>query len=151
MFNDKVAKAVQELLVDKGFPLYYIDMIPSYDLVKNPNGFVGWDIEQLISMHSTEGIEYGNIGLILNFELVLTVYDGRMSTRNSIETKILDVLCPIVSGKRKPIVGLELTNAFIRNIVWTSTSEFPIPKSAQSNAEMSASVMLFNSSISVRE
>ncbi len=150
MFSDKIALTIQELLVPTGVPVYYIDQIPSYDQAKNPNGFIGWDIDQLTPMHSTEGIEYAT-DIVLNFELTVTVYDGRMAVRNNIEMAVLDILQPRVNSKRKPLLQKQLTNAFIRFIVWTNVVEFPIPKTGQANAEMSASVLLFSSSISVKE
>ena len=150
MFSDKVAKTIQELLVNKGFTIYYIDQIPSYDQVKNPNGFVGWDVEELRPMHSTEGVEYAT-NIVLNFELAITVYGSQMTSRNSLEKLVLNVLQPVISGRRVPLRSHTLTSGYIRYIVWTGTTEFPIPKTAQSNAEMSASVLLFNSSISVSE
>lgn len=151
MFSDKVAKAIQELLLGKGFQVYYIDQIPAYDQAKNLSGFVGWDVEEIKPMHSTEGVEYASSQIVLNYELAITVYGGKMTTRNSIEKMVLDTLQPISSGKRVPLRSTQLTDAFIRYIIWTSTTEFPIPKTGQSNAEMSASVLLFNTSISVSE
>lgn len=151
MFSNKVAGAIQELLLGNGFQVYYIDQIPSYDQAKNLDGFVGWDVEEIKPMHSTEGVEYVGSRIILNFWLSITVYDGRLGTRNSIEKLVLDRLQPVSSGKRKPLRSYALTNAYIRHIVWSGTTEFPIPKTAQSNAEMSASVLMFNTSISVLE
>ena len=153
MFSNKVAGLIQELLVNKGFQIYYIDQIPAYDQVKNLDGFVGWDIEETKPMHSTEGVEYASAQVALNFDLAITVYGGKLVTRNTIEKSVLDVLQPVSStdSKRKPLRSYQLTNGFVRYMVWNGTSEFPIPKTAQSNAEMSASVLMFNSSISVLE
>lgn len=151
MFSDKVAKLIHELLVDNDFQVYYIDQIPPYDQVRNLSGFVGWDIEETNPMHSTEGVEYANGQIVLNFQLAITVYGSKLTTRNSIETLILNILQPVVSGKRVPLQQTQYANAFVRYVVWMSTSEFPIPKTGQSNAEMSASVLMFNCSISVAE
>lgn len=151
MFSDKVAKAIQELLLGNGFQVYYVDQVPAYDQAKNLDGFVVWDSEEIKPMHSTEGVEYAGSQIVLNFWLSVTVYDGRMAIRNAIEKLVLDRLQPVVSGKRVPLRNLQLTTAYVRYMVWSSTTEFPIPKTAQSNAEMSASVLMFNSSISVLE
>lgn len=151
MFSDKVAKAIQELLLGNGFAVYYVDQVPSYDQARNLDGFVVWDVEEIKPMHSTEGVEYAGSRIIFNFWLSITVYDGRMATRNAIEKLVLDRLQPVSSGKRIPLRNLALTYAYVRHMVWSSTSEYPIPKTAQSNAEMSASVLMFNSSISVSE
>jgi hypothetical protein len=151
VFSNKVGNAIQELLADNGFQIYYIDQIPSYDQAKNLDGFVGWDVEETRPMHSTEGVEYADDQIVLNFDLAITVYGSKLSIRNSIEKLILDTLQPASSGKRIPLRSHQLTNAFIRYMVWVNTTEFPIPKTGQSNAEMSASVLLFNSSISVLE
>lgn len=151
MFSDKVAKTIQELLVGRGFQLYYVDQAPSFDLVKNLDGYVVWDVEEISPMHSTEGVEYAGSQIVLNFWLSIIVYNGKMTTRNSIEKLVLDRLQPTASSKRIPLRNLQLTDGYVRYMVWSSTSEFPIPKTAQSNAEMSASVLMFNSSISVLE
>ena len=151
MFSNKVAGAIQELLGGNGFTVYYIDQIPPYDQVKNLEGFVGWDIEETNPMHCSEGIEYASSQIVLNFDLMVTVYGGKLTTRNSIEKLILDVLQPAVSGKRVPLKSYQLTNAFVRHMIWKGDIEFPIPKTGQSNAEMSASVLTFTSSISVSE
>lgn len=151
MFSNKLAKCIQELLAQGSFKSYYVDQVPSFDQAKNPDGFVCWDIEEIRPMHNTEGIEYSGTGLAVNFELSITVYHNLMATRNSIEKLVLDIFQPVSSGKRRPLREVQLTNGFVRYIIWTSTSEFPIPKTGQSNAEMSASVLLFNSSISVVE
>jgi hypothetical protein len=151
VFSDKVAKLIQEILVDNGFTIYYIDQIPPYDQVRNLEGFVGWDIEESNPMHNTEGIEYASTHVVLNFQLAITVYGSKLTTRNSIEKLVLDELQPVVSGRRTPLQQTQFTNGFVRYIVWFNTSEFPIPKTGQSNAEMSASVLMFNCSISVLE
>lgn len=155
MYSNKVAGVIQELLTSTDYSLYYVDQTPGYDLVKNLSGYVVWDIEELRGMHNTEGLSYGPVGLNLhlNFALLVTVYGSSLQIRNSIETKILNVLQPkdSVTQKRKPLMSRQLTNAFIRSAVWMSDSEFPIPKTAQSNAEMSATVLMFNTSISVLE
>ena len=151
MFSDKVAKSIQELLLGNGFTVYYVDQVPSYDQAKNLDGFVVWDSEEISPMHSTEGVEYAGSRIVLNFWLSITVYDGRMATRNAIETLVLNRLQPLSSGKRIPLRNLALTNSYVRYMVWSNITEFPIPKTAQSNAEMSASVLMFNSSISVSE
>ena len=151
MYSDKIAKAIQELLVAGDFTSYYIDQIPAYDQVKNLEGFVGWDIEELIPMHCTEGVEYAGSQIVFNFNLTITVYGSKLTTRNSIEVKVLNILQPLVSSKRKPLLQHQLTNGFVRYCTWINTVEFPIPKTAQSNAEMSASVLMFNCSISILE
>lgn len=151
MYSNKVALVIQELLLGNGFEVYYIDQIPSLDQSKNYEGFVGWDIDDSNPMHSTEGIEYANDQITFNFPLAITVYGSTLSTRNGIEKLVLDRLQPIVDGKRVPLQQTQLTNAFIRYMIWLNTSEFPIPKTGQSNAEMSASVLMFNCSISVSE
>lgn len=151
MFSNKVAGAIQELLAGGGFQVYYIDQIPAYDQAKNLDGFVGWDIDESIPMHSTEGVEYTSDNLVLNFELAVTVYGSKLTTRNSIERQVLDILQPVSGGKRIPLRSHQLANAFVRYMVWSGITEFPIPKTGQSNAEMSASVLMFNSSISVLE
>jgi hypothetical protein len=112
---------------------------------------VVWDIEEVTPMHCTEGVAYA-AGTVLNFHLAITVYGSKMITRNSIERQILDILQPQdLSGRRVPLQQEQKMNAFIRYMIWSSITEFPIPKTAQSNAEMSASVLMFNSSISVSE
>jgi hypothetical protein len=146
-----VAAVIQELLFDNGFAVHYIDQIPPYDQVKYLTGFVAWDIDESNPMHSTEGVEYANGEITLNFQLAVTVYASALSTRNSIEKLVLDELQPIVSGRRLPLRQVQKQNAFVRHIVWLNVSEFPIPKTGQSNAEMSASVLMFNCSISVSE
>lgn len=155
MFSNKVAAAVQELLVDHGFQLYYVDQVPSYDQLKNLNGYVVWDIEELRPMHCSEGAAYADskLSIHLNFPLTITIYGSSMSVRNTTEQAVLNILQPrdATTSRRKPLMSKQLTNAFIRSIVWISDSEFPIPKTAQSNAEMSASVLSFNTSISVSE
>lgn len=154
MFSNKIAGAVQELLVDQGFNLYYVDQAPSYDLVKNLAGYVVWDIEEIKPMQNTEGLDYSlGLHLNLNFILLVTVYGSSLSIRNGIETTIMNILQPKdgTTQRRKPLQSEQLTNAFVRSVVWMSDSEFPIPKTAQSNAEMSASVLMFNTSISVLE
>lgn len=151
MFSNKVAGVIQELLLNVDYPVYYVDQIPAYDQVKNLDGFVGWDIDETNPMHCSEGVEYTSTKLILNFELAVSVYGAKLTTRNSIEKAILDVLQPITGGKRVPLKSYQLTNAFVRYMIWNGISEYPIPKTGQSNAEMSASVLTFSSSISVLE
>jgi len=151
MFSNKIAKMIHGLLSNLTVPAYYVDQVPSFDLVKNKNGFVCWDCETSNPMHCTEGIEYAGSSIVLNFKLTVTVYGSTMSVRNAIEATILDVLQPKASGKRKPLKSTQLTDGFIRYLVWLSTDEFPIPKTAQSNAELSATVLVFDSSVSVVE
>lgn len=142
---------IQELLDGNGFPIYYVDQIPAYDQVKNPDGFVGWDIEELVPMHNSEGLEYASTQVVLNFGLTVTVYGNKMTARTTIIKKVLDVLQPKVSGKRVPLQQHQFTNGFIRYCVFVNDVDFPIPKTAQSNAELSASVLTFNCSISIEE
>jgi hypothetical protein len=151
MFSNKIAKMIQGLLDNLTVPAYYIDQVPSFDLAKNKNGFVCWDCETSNPMHNTEGIEYASSSVVLNFKLIVTVYGSTLSVRNTLEASILDVLQPKVSGKRIPLKSTQLTDGFVRYLVWLSTDEFPIPKTAQSNAELSATVLVFDSSVSVVE
>jgi len=151
MFSNKIASSIQELLSGNGFKIYYIDLIPSYDQAKNLDGFVGWDIEETRPLHCTEGVEYASNHIVFNFELTITIYGGKLITRNTIEKQVLDILQPVSLGKRKPLSQYQLSDTFIRYMVWISTTEFPIPKTGQSNAELSASVLMFNSSLSVLE
>ena len=151
MFSNKIAKMIQGLLDGLTVPAYYIDQVPSFDLAKNKNGFVCWDCETSMPMHNTEGIEYADDSIVLNFPLTVTIYGSTMQQRNTIEGTVLDILQPKVSGKRVPIRSQQLTDGFIRYLVWLSTDEFPIPKTAQSNAELSATVLVFDSSVSVVE
>ena len=142
---------IQGLLDNLTVPAYYIDQVPSFDLAKNKNGFVCWDCETSNPMHNTEGIEYASSSVVLNFKLIVTVYGSTLGVRNTLEASILDVLQPKVSGKRIPLKSTQLTDGFVRYLVWLSTDEFPIPKTAQSNAELSATVLVFDSSVSVVE
>lgn len=142
---------IQELLNPLSVPTYYIDQVPSFDLAKNKNGFVCWDCETSNPMHNTEGVGYTGTSIVLNFSLTITIYGSTMQQRNGIEGAVLDVLQPKTSGKRIPLRSVQLTDGFIRYLVWLSTDEFPIPKTAQSNAELSATVLVFDSSVSVVE
>ena len=154
MFSNKIAGAIQELLTGKGFNLYYVDQAPSYDQVKNLAGYVVWDIEEVKPMQNTEGVDYtSGLNINLNFVLMITIYGSSLTIRNGIEATIMNVLQPKdgTTSRRKPLQSSQLTNGFVRSMVWVSDTEFPIPKTAQSNAEMSASVLMFNSSISVLE
>ena len=151
MFSNKIAKMIQGLLDSLTVPAYYIDQVPSFDLAKNKTGFVCWDCETSNPMHSTEGLEYAGTSIVLNFALTVTIYGPTMQIRNAIEGAVLDILQPKVAGKRIPLKSSQLTDGFIRYLVWLSTDEFPIPKTAQSNAELSATVLVFDSSVSVVE
>jgi hypothetical protein len=151
VYSDNVAKMVQELLGDLECNVYYVDQTPSFDIAKNYDAFLVWDIEEQRPMHCTEGTAISGSGIILNFDFMVTVYGNRLTNRNTLIQQVLDILQPIVSGRRTPLQQHQLTNGFIRYMVWSSETEFPIPKSAQSNAEMSASVLMFNTSISVTE
>lgn len=151
MFSNKIAKMIQELLGTLTVKVYYVDQVPSNDLAKNTTGYVCWDCETSNPMHNTEGIEYSGTGVVLNFPLTVTIYGYTMQQRNTIEGAVLDILQPKVSGKRVPIRSRQLTDGFVRYLVWLSTDEFPIPKTAQSNAEQSATVLVFDSSVSVVE
>jgi hypothetical protein len=151
MFSNKIAKMIQGLLDDLTVPVHYIDQIPSFDLAKNRNGFVGWDCETSNPMHCTEGVAYAGSAIVLNFKLTVTIYGSTMAVRNSIESSVLDILQPKSSGKRIPLRSVQLTDGFVRYLVWLSTDEFPIPKTAQSNAELSATVLVFDSSVSIVE
>ena len=150
MFSPKIAETIQELL-DISVPIYFIEQIPSFDQAKNLQGFVGWDIEEISPYHNSEGIAYANDQLATKFELQLSVYGRTISVRTGIEKTILDIVQPIVSGKRKHLIGRQLTKAFVRHIIWVSTTEFPVLKTAQSTPELSASVMVLNCSFSLVE
>lgn len=153
MFSNKVAAAIQELLTGNGYTVYYIDQIPSYDQNRNLDGFIAWDVEEIKPLHCTEGVGYSDAAnaIVLNFNLSVIAYGSKLTIRNSIETALLNRLQPLVSARRVPLKSYLLTNAFVRYMVWSSTTEYPIPKTGQSNAEMSASVLMFNSFISVLE
>lgn len=142
---------IQELLGTLSVKVYYIDQVPSNDLAKNTGGYVCWDAETTNPMHNTEGLNYTGSSIVMNFPLTVTIYGYTMQQRNTIEGAVLDILQPKVSGKRVPIRSRQLTDGFIRYLVWLSTDEFPIPKTAQSNAELSATVLVFDSSVSVVE
>lgn len=142
---------IQELLTTLSVKVYYIDQVPSNDLVKNTSGYVCWDCETSSPMHSTEGVEYTSSSIVINFPLTVTIYGYSMTQRNQIEAAVLDLLQPKISGKRVPIRSRQLTDGFVRHLVWLSTDEFPIPKTAQSNAELSATVLVFDSSVSIVE
>lgn len=142
---------IQELLGTLSVKVYYIDQVPSNDLAKNNGGYVCWDAETTNPMHNTEGLEYAGSSIVMNFPLTITVYGYTMQQRNAIEGAVLDLLQPKSSGKRVPIRSRQLTDGFVRYLVWLSTDEFPIPKTAQSNAELSATVLVFDSSVSVVE
>lgn len=151
MFSNKIAKMIHGLLDGLTVPAYYVDQVPSFDLANNKNGFVCWDCETSNPLHDTEGVSYTGSSIVLNFKLTVTIYGGTMSIRNGLEAEVLNVLQPVVSGKRIPLRSQQLTDGFVRYMVWLSTDEFPIPKTAQSNAELSATVLVFDSSVSVVE
>lgn len=150
MLSSKVAASIQELLSTITVPVYYIDEVPPFDQVKGYDGFVSWDVEEISPYHNTEGLGY-TAQLALKFELSITVYAKGIVTRTAIQSEILDIIQPVVSGRRKPLVSHTITNGFIRHLILLSSSEIPVPKYAHSNTEVSASVMTFNCSISITE
>jgi len=148
----KVHSGVNELLA-LTVKSYYIDQTPPFDQVKNQAGFISWDTEEISHYHNSEGLGYGNMNLVVNFELTIIVYAQKTVTRSSILKEIYDILQPMdeTTGRRRHLIGRQLTKAYVRNVVHVSNTEFGIEKTAQSNAEMSATVMTFNCSFSMEE
>lgn len=152
MLPGKVYRAIQALLTTTGIKTYPIDDTPPFDQDKNYEGFISWDIEEITFMHSTEGLEYtGVAALVTNFELTVICYDRKRSDRVGLTTSVMNVLNPIVAGRRKPLQSVNLALAFVRHVVHVSTTEFPVQKTGQSTPEMSASVLTFNCSFSFTE
>ena len=154
MFSNNLANSIQELLSSSEYNLYYVDQVPSSDLVKNYSGFVVWDIETITPFHNTEGVGYcasSTPKIIANFPLLVTVYGKTFEARYTLSQAVLDKIQPKVSGRRIPLKHRQLSNSTVRYAVWVNSLEFPIPKTAQSNAEMSATVLTFNCSLSISE
>jgi len=150
----EIYKGVHELLTLAGIKVYFIEQTPPIDQVKNYDGFVSWDIDRSNALHHSEGLAYGNNSLIINFELTIYVYARTIELRDNIQEAINNKLQPKVSNKRTHLVGYQLpinTTVFVRHVIHSDTTEFPVGKTASSTAEMSASVLNFTCSFSVNQ
>lgn len=131
---------------------YQIDQVPAYEQAKNLAGFIAWDIVEPTTHLCSEGLSYTNgNSLVISSDLILYIYSNRLDVRSGLLTAVLDILQPKVSGKRTFLKGLTLTNGFIRHLVLTEQSDYPVSKTGQSTPELSASVMTFTYSISIVE
>jgi hypothetical protein len=138
---------------------YYIDECPPFDAAPNKEGFFVWDTEEHMFQECSEGLGYsGDVGgtntnnyITIMFQLEVTCYSNRFAIRADIANLVFDLLYPIVSGVRTPLRGLAITNGFINHVKHVSTSEFDVQKTGQSTPEMSAAVLTFDCSFSVKE
>jgi len=152
-------KCLTSLFGTVDVPSYYIDECPPFADVPNKNGFFVWDTEDHTFLECSEGLGYsGVVGstntdnwITCNFQLEVTCYSNRFATRASTSQLIFNLLYPIVSGVRTPLRGLAITNGFINHVHHISTTEFDVQKTAQSTPEMSAAVLTFECSFSVKE
>lgn len=138
---------------------YYIDECPPFDSAPNKDGFFVWDTEEHSFSHCSEGLGYSGVTtttntdnyITINFQLEVTCYSNRFATRSDISTLVFALFYPVTSGVRTPLRGLTITNGFIHRVQHVSTTEFDVQKTGQSTPEMSAAVLTFDCSFSVKE
>lgn len=143
-----------------GINNYHADQAPPYDLISNSNtGFFVWDTEDHVMQHCSEGLAYGGVTttthtdnyITTNFTLEITCYSNLLAPRANIAKEIMDLFYPLTNGVRVPIRGLAITNGFIHYVTHINTTEYPIQKTGQSLPELTACIMVFECSLSVKE
>jgi len=152
-------KCLSTLFATTGVANYYIDECPPFDSAPNKDGFFVWDHVDETFYEDSESLGYAGVAsttnsnnyLVLKFNLEVTCYSNRFATRSDISKLIMNLFYPIVSGVRTPIRGQAITNGFIHYVRHLSTSEFDVQKTGQSTPEMSAAVLSFECSFSVKE
>lgn len=138
---------------------YHVDHAPPFDDVQNDQGFFVWDTEDHKFNKCSEDIGYNKKSsqtytdnyITCDFTLEVTCYSNLFLDRANISKKIMDLFYPITNGIRVPLRGLQITNGYIHYMEHINTTEYPIQKRGQSIPELSASILLFESSISVKE
>lgn len=159
MTPHNLRKALKALFSTIDVTNYYIDECPPFDAAPNKDGFFVWDSEDHKFFEDSEGLGYSGSTtttntdnfITINFTLEVTCYSNRFATRSDISKLVFNLFYPIVSGVRTPLRGLAITNGFIHHVHHQSTTEFDVQKTGQSTPEMSAAVLTFNCSFSVKE
>lgn len=152
-------KCLTTLFKTVNVPSYFIDEAPPFKDAPNQTGFFVWETDSHSFFECSEGFGYSGVTtsnvannfISLQFELTVTCYSNRFATRSNISKFIMDLFYPVVSGVRTPLRGLTITNGYINYVHHLQTTEFDVQKTGQSTPELSASVLSFDCSFSVKE
>jgi len=159
MIPANLRKSLTTLFKTVDVPSYFVDEAPPFKDAPNQSGFFVWETDNHGFFECSEGFGYSGVTtttnsdnyITLQFELTVTCYSGRFSVRSSISKLIMNLFYPIVSGVRTPLRGLAIADGYINFVHHISTQEYDIQKSGQSTPELSAAVMSFDCSFSVKE
>jgi len=127
-------------------PVYKSEFLPSDDLVKLPKGYVFFDISQMIPAFCSEGYSNPNERESVDFLLDVSVVHHDNTQRKSLQTSVLNVLQPTVSGRRTILTSYNVqgTGIFFNYIRMESVEEGAVLKTAQSTPDLVVLMMSFS-------
>jgi hypothetical protein len=144
-----IDEAIQKILragIATDVPVTKSQFMPSYDLKSTPKGFVFWDIQDIMPLQCSEGLEGTNGKETVSFMLDVACVAHKNTDRKALHNSVLNVLQPVSSGRRQQLTAYNVaeTGVFINYIRLLSTVENTSPKTGQSTPDMTMIVLSFS-------
>lgn len=120
--------------------------LPSIDMQTTPNGYIYYDISDIVSQHDSQGLASVGVYGVGEFELDVACVARTNAQRKALVTEVLDVLQPVVDNRRTQLTAYAIpeTSVFINYIRLESQNETAILKTGQSNPDVTIIVLSFS-------
>jgi len=130
-------------------PVHKGEYIPPPDLAPYKSGYVTWGYDEFVSPVNSEGHLSSGGKQFVDFEIDIAVYADTNAKRIAAMDAVLDILQPVVAGKRTLLTSYVYGSTFFNYVrLVTSTHLFSV-KTGQSTAEVAGILMSFACRVTV--
>lgn len=139
-------QALISTAVGSSIPCSKSSFLPSHDLKSAPNGYVFYDISEILPFHSSEGLAEANDSEKCSFTLDVACVAHSNDDRKALVTSVLSALQPIVAGRRTQLTSYLVTGTtvFVNYLRFDSQDETSVLKTGQSNPDLTMIVLSFS-------
>jgi len=130
-------------------PVHRGEFIPPSDLAPYKSGYITWSYDEETTLIDSEG--HANIGTkqMVDFYLDVTVFGDTNAKRKSAADAVLDLLQPVVSGKRTFLTSQTVGDTFFNFVIYRSSSQIYNIKTGQSTVEVAGILMSFSCRVTI--
>ena len=141
-------EAIQKLLrsaLPTTVPVYKAQFVASPDIKPSPLGYCYWNIDQVQTMHCSEGLS-GTNGEVVSFTLDVAVAAHDNTQRKALANSVLNTLQPVSNGRRTQLTAYIVPGMSVRinYLRLETTEEVPAMKTGQSTPDMTMLLITFS-------
>ena len=144
-----IDEAIQKILragIQSNVPVTKSQFMPAYDLKDTPKGFVFWDLQDIMPLQCSEGLDGPDGKETVSFMLDVACVAHQNTDRKALSNAVLNVLQPVSSGRRRQLTAYNVagTGVFLNYIRLLSSIENTSTKTGQSTPDMTMIVLSFS-------